>query len=75
MRRSASCSLGRWCTPLRTVNLAVNAVDLGTRAVIAAAVDDERVVELALVLAFLDHSADLVVGVGEVGGMDIGLSG
>ena len=44
----------------------------GARAVIAADVDDERVVELALVLDFLNLSADLVVGVGEIGGIDIG---
>ena len=41
---------------------------LGAGAVVAADVDDQRVVELAHVLDRLDHAADLVVGVGEVGG-------
>jgi hypothetical protein len=42
-------------------------------AVVAADVDDERVVELAHVLDRLDDAADLVIGVGEVGGEDVGL--
>ena len=37
-------------------------------------VDDERVVELAHVLDGLDHPADLVVGVGQVRGVDLGLA-
>ena len=45
----------------------------GARAVVAADVDDQRVVELAHVLDGLDDAADLVVGVGEVGGVDVGL--
>src|SRR5271166_3750173 len=47
----------------------------GTRAVVAADVDDQRVVELALILDFLDDAADLVVGIGRVGGKYFGLSG
>ena len=46
----------------------------GARAVVAADVDDQRVVELAHVLDRLDHAADLVVGVGEIGGIDVGLA-
>ena len=44
------------------------------RAVVAADVDDQRVVELAHVLDGLDHAADLVVGVGEIGGVDVRLA-
>jgi hypothetical protein len=40
----------------------------GAGAVVAADVDDERVVELAHVLDGLDHAADLVVGIGGIGG-------
>ena len=40
----------------------------GAGAVVAADVDDQRVVELAHVLDGLDHPADLMVGVGNVGG-------
>ena len=47
---------------------------LGARAVVAADVDDQRVVELAGVLDRLDHAADLVVGIGEVGRVDLGLA-
>ena len=47
----------------------------GAGAVVAADVDDQRVVELAHVLDRLDHAADLVVGVGDVGGEDLGLAG
>ena len=46
---------------------------LGARAVVAADVDDQRVVPLAQVVDRLDHPADLVVGIGEVGGVDVGL--
>ncbi len=46
---------------------------LGAGAVVAADVDDERVVELAHVLHGLDHAADLVVGVGQIGGIDLDL--
>ena len=46
---------------------------LGARAVVAADVDDQRVVELAHVLDRLDDAADLVVGVGEIGGVDVRL--
>ena len=45
----------------------------GARAVVAKDVDDQRVVELAHVLDRLDHTADLVVGVGGVGGEYLGL--
>ena len=47
----------------------------GAGAVVAADVDDQRVVELAHVLDRLDHAADLVVGIGDVGGEDLGLAG
>ena len=43
------------------------------RPVVAADVDDQRVVELAQILDRLDDPPDLVVGVGEVGGVDLGL--
>ena len=46
----------------------------GAGAVVAADVDDQRVVELAHVLDGLDHAADLVVGIGQVGGVDVGLA-
>ena len=46
----------------------------GAAAVVAADVDDQRVVELAHVLDRLDHAADLVVGIGEVGGVDLHLA-
>ena len=47
----------------------------GAGAVVAADVDDQRVVEFAHVLDRLDHAADLVVGVGRVGGEDLRLAG
>src|SRR5215470_14728788 len=40
---------------------------LCARSVVAADIDDQRVVELAHVLDGLDYAADLMVGVGEVG--------
>ena len=43
------------------------------RAVVAADVDDQGVVELAHVLDRLDDAADFVVGVGEVGAVHVGL--
>ena len=46
---------------------------LGAGAVVAADVDDDRVVELAEVLDLLDHAADLVVGVRDVRGEHLGL--
>ena len=46
----------------------------GARAVVAADIDDERVVELAQVVDGLDHPADFVVGVGHIGGEDIRLA-
>ena len=45
----------------------------GARAVVAADVDDQRIVELPDVLDSLDNPADLVVGVGHVGGENIHL--
>ena len=45
----------------------------GARAVVAADVDDQGVVELAQVFDRLDDPADFVVGVGEVRPVDIGL--
>ena len=45
----------------------------GARAVVAADVDDQGVVELAEVFDLLDDAADLMVGVGEVGPIDIHL--
>ena len=47
---------------------------LGARAVVADNVDDQRVVELALVLHFLDDAADFMVGVGGIGGEHFGLA-
>ena len=46
---------------------------LGARAVVAADVHDQRVVELAHVLDRLDDAANLVVGVSEVGPEHVGL--
>ena len=46
----------------------------GTGAVVAVLVDDERVVELAEILEVLDHAADLVVVVGDIGGEDLHLA-
>ncbi len=45
----------------------------GAGAVVAADVDDQRVVEFAHVLDGLDDAADFVVGVCEVGGINVGL--
>ncbi len=45
----------------------------GARAVVAADVDDQGVVEFAEVFDGLDDPADLMVGVGEVGPIDIRL--
>ena len=47
----------------------------GAGAVVAADVDDQGVVELAHVFHGLDHTTDLVVGVGRVAGKDLGLTG
>ena len=46
----------------------------GAGAVVAADIDDQRIVELAHVLDRLDHAADLMVGVGHVGGEDLDLA-
>ena len=42
--------------------------------IVAANVDDQRVVELALVLNLLNHAANLIIGIGRVGGEDLGLA-
>ena len=47
----------------------------GARAVVAADVDDERVVEFAHVLDRLDNSANLVVGIGRIAGKVFRLAG
>ena len=47
---------------------------LGARAVVAVNVDDQRIVELALVLHLLDHPADFMIGVGRIGGEHLGLT-
>ena len=47
----------------------------GTRAVVAVDIDDQRVVEFAQILDFLDHAADLVVGIGRIGGEHLRLPG
>jgi hypothetical protein len=44
------------------------------RAVIAADVDDQCIIELAHVLDRLDHSADLMIGVSGIGGEDLRLT-
>src|ERR1700722_4149160 len=46
----------------------------GTGAIVADDVDDQCVVELALVLNLLDHAAYLMVGVSSVAGKDLGLA-
>ncbi len=43
------------------------------RAVVAVDVDHQRVVQLAHVVHRLDHPADEIVGIGDVGGVDLGL--
>ena len=45
----------------------------GARAVVATDIDDQGVVELAEVFDGLDDPADLMVGIGEVGSIDIRL--
>ena len=62
-----------------TVHIGVLTVDavecsLGTRAIVAADVDDERVVELALVFDLINHTANLVIRVGEVGRINVDLA-
>src|SRR4029450_6237310 len=61
-------------TPLKVV-IVRRAVEhaLGARAVVAPDVDDQGVVELAEVLDGLDDPADLMVGVGQVGPIDVRL--
>ena len=44
-------------------------------AVVAADINDERVVQLAHVLNLLNHPADLMVGVGHIGRIDLSLAG
>ncbi len=46
----------------------------GTGAVVAADVDDQRVVEFAHVLDCLYDATDLIVGIGCIGGKYLGLS-
>ena len=46
----------------------------GGGAIVAADVDDQRVIQLAHVLDRLDYPTDLVVGVGKKGCIDVGLS-
>ncbi len=46
---------------------------LGARSVVAVDVDDQRVVEFADVVDRLDDAADLVVGIGGIGGEDLDL--
>src|SRR4029077_3475616 len=45
----------------------------GARAVVAANVDNERVVELALILNFLNDSANLMVGIGDISSENLSL--
>ena len=51
-----------------------NQLAFGARTIVAADIDDERVVELAHVLDSLDHTTNLIVSVGEVGGIDLDLA-
>ena len=46
----------------------------GAGAVVAADIDDQRVVELAHVLDRLNHAADLIVGIGRVAGKHFSLA-
>ena len=46
----------------------------GAGAIVAADIDDQRVVELAHVFDGLDDPADFMVGVGQVGGVDVRLA-
>ena len=45
----------------------------GARAVVAADIDDQRIVEFAKVFDRLDDPADLMVGIGAIGAIDVGL--
>ena len=45
----------------------------GTRAIVAADIDDQGVIQLTHVFDGLDDSADLVVGIGEVSAIHVGL--
>ena len=47
----------------------------GARAIVAADVDDQRVVELAQVFHCLDHAANFMVGIGHIGGEYLRLAG
>jgi hypothetical protein len=44
------------------------------RSIVAADIDDQRVVEFALIFDFLDHFADFMVGICGVSGKDISLT-
>ena len=46
----------------------------GTRAIVAANVDDQRVVELARVLYCLNDTANFVIGIGHVRSEDLSLA-
>ena len=48
---------------------------LGARAVVAADVDDEGIVEFAHVIHGLDDPTDLMVGIGDIGAEHLGLAG
>ena len=76
-RISAAPATGTSIMPLYAVSSmgVPNSGAFGTGAVVAADIDDERVVELALVLDLLDHAANFMVGVGGVGGEDLRLAG
>ena len=45
----------------------------GARAIVATDIDDQRIVQLAQVFDCLDDAADLIVGIGEVGPINIRL--
>ena len=64
-------------TPTRIAAISVRGAEDGAfalRGVAAADVDDERVVELALVFDFLNDSADFMVGIGRVGCKNVRLT-
>src|SRR5271163_4597100 len=56
------------------VECAVHAA-FGAGTIVAVDVDDQRVVEFAHLLDFVNHSTNLVVGVGGIGGEDLRFTG
>src|SRR5271156_2717365 len=77
IHRQDGLDLRRVKKPVIGRHLVVGAVDaaFSTCAVVAVDVDNQRVVELALVLDLLNYAANLIVGVGGVGGKYLRFAG